>query len=64
MSSGRIAQFLPLHQCDHYTPPDHRSRPLQAAERDVVSRIEDTVNLGKWVSLRENRWENRENMSA
>src|ERR1035438_1543882 len=37
---------FPLHQLDPYTPPDHRGRPLQAAERNVVFRIEDTVNLG------------------
>src|SRR5664280_1106910 len=36
----------PLHQLDRYTQPDHRSRPLQAAERNVVFRIQDTVNLG------------------
>src|ERR1035438_10372608 len=37
---------FPLHQLDPYTPPDPRGRPLQAAERNVVFRIEDTVNLG------------------
>src|ERR1035437_6251032 len=36
----------PLHQLDRYPQPDHRSRPLQAAERNVVFRIQDTVNLG------------------
>ena len=35
-----------LHQHDRYAAPDHRSSPLQAAERNVVFRIEDTVHLG------------------
>jgi len=34
-----------LHQFDRYTATDHRSRPLQAAERNVAFRIQDSVNL-------------------
>ena len=36
-----------LHQLDRYATPNHRSRTLQAAERNVVFRIKDTVNLGR-----------------
>src|SRR6185295_20079118 len=35
----------PLHQLDRYPSPHHCSGPLQAAERNVVFRIKDTINL-------------------
>ncbi len=40
---GRIPS---LHQFNPYVPPNHRGRPLQAAKRNGVFRIEDAVNLG------------------
>src|ERR1035437_9435966 len=34
-----------LYQLDRYPAPNHCRCPLQAGERDVVSRIKNTVNL-------------------
>ena len=38
--------LVPLHQLDVHAAPDHCGGPLQAADRDVVVRVEQPVHLG------------------